>query len=410
MTINDILTYLKGSVTVEARGDFLERFLNICMRRGIYLSDVKRLSSDKIRAKIGIQGFRQIRPIAKKTRTRVRIEARSGMPFLLHRFRKRKAIIVGFAVFFGIMWYLSTHIMGIDITGNQRIPTADIERELKEFGIYRGAAASSVEPRSVQNRMMTSFDDIAWIGVNIKGSKAYIEVKERLDTRKTVDRDIPCNLVALRDGLVSGLEVRSGQTAVRLGEMVEKGDLLVSGVLDSQVEGIRYAHSDGKVFADTSYKKVREYPLEYTEKVYTGEQKTKRRITVFGKTINLFLNDRQPFEICEKEVSRRLFHLLSKKSTGIEVETEVYKEYSPKKVRRTAKQAAESGMAELCGELEREIGGEVEILDKKVTYRQIENKVVEVTAEYFCREDIATQSLIDKTQNLDYNYNQENVN
>ncbi len=401
MAFTDILAFFKGSVDVEAEGLFLERFLNICMRRGIFLSDVKRIGDEKIRAKIGIGGFKEIRPIAKKTRTRVRIKGRQGMPFLLHRYKKRRIAIVGMVLFLGILWYLSSHIVGIDITGNERIKTAEIENQLKSFGLYRGTAVSKIDRRLIQNKMMTAFDDIAWIGVNVKGSRAYIEVRERLDTKQSFDEDVPCNIVAGRDGQIVGLEVRSGQTVVKINDMVEEGDLLVSGAMDSQIEGIRYAHSDGSVYAETIYKKVREYPLEFTEKVYTGKEKKRHSIEVFGQKINLYLKSAPPFEYCDKTEEGAEFHLFKPGIFSARLNTESYKEYIPEKRIRTVPQAVELGGRELVSEIEKELVGRVEILSKNVTYQVIDKGKAEVTAEILCREDIARQSAIDKIENID---------
>ncbi len=401
MAFTDILAFFKGSVEVEAEGLFLERFLNICMRRGIFLSDVKRISNEKISAKIGIGGFKEVRPVAKKTRTRVRIKSRSGMPFLIHRYKKRRVAAVGLALFLGILWYLSSHIVGIDIAGNERIKTAEIENQLKNFGLYRGIAVSRIDRRLIQNKMMTAFDDIAWIGINVKGSRAYIEVKERLDARQTFDEDVPCNIVADRDGQIVALEVRSGQTMVKINDMVEAGDLLVSGAMDSRVEGIRYAHSEGCVYAETIYKKSGEYPLEFTEKVYTGQEKVRRSIEVFGQSIKLYLKSGQPFEYCDKTEERTDFHPGKPGILSASLTTETYKEYIPEKRTRTVLQAVELGRRELVGAIEKEIDERVEILNKNVTYREIDKTKVEVTVEILCKEDIARQSAIDKTDNMD---------
>lgn len=401
MSINDILSFLKGSVTIEVEGDFLERFLNICMRRGIYLCDIKRISERKIKAKIGIGGFREVRPIAKKTRTRVRIRKRTGMPFLLYRYKNRRFSIAGVVVFLGVLWYLSTHIMGIDIVGNERLAEAELMEGLKEFGLYRGAATSSIDRRLIQNKMMTAFDDIAWVGVNIKGSRAFIEVKERLDTERVVDVDIPCNIIAARDGIVRGLEIRSGQTIVKLNDMVEKGDLLVSGAMDSGVVGIRYAHSDGAVYAETIYKRTKEYPLEFVEKEYTGKTKSRHSLTVFGRKINLFWNSRPPFEYSDKADSEKTYHFISDKLVSVGVGTEEYVEYIPKKKKRSETDAASLGKSELFHALEKELSGRAEILSREASYRKLNEKTIEVTAEFVCKEDIAQKSVIDKTEGLE---------
>ena len=403
MSIMEIVAFFKGSVTIEAEGLFLERFLNICMRRGIFLSDVKRKSPERISAKIGIGGFREIRPIAKKTRTRVRIKSREGMPFLVNRYKKRRVAIVGLLLFMGILWYFSSHIMGIDIVGNERLSAAQIEKELKSFGLYRGTPTAKIDRRLVQNQMMTRLDDLAWIGINIKGSRAYIEVRERLDTKRNLSEDVPCNIVASRDGQITALEVRSGQTVVKLYDMVEQGDLLVSGAMDSQVDGIRYAHSAGSVYAETIYKKSRVYPLEYEEKQYTNNTVTKRSIGIFGQNINLYLKSGVPFEYCEKESKSSRHHLWGMDKIFIDIKEEHYREYMPEKKTRTLEQAVALGGKELIEEIQKEFSKGVEILSKNVTYQRVDAKTVEVTAEIICREDIAQQSLIDKIENIDYN-------
>ncbi len=401
MTITEILSFLKGSVVIEAEGAFLERFLNICMRRNIYLSDINHLSDEKIRAGIGIEGFRQIRPIAKKTRTRVKIKKRMGLPFLLHRYRKRRFVLAGLLLFFVVLGYLATHIIGIDIIGNERILASDIEQELKNFGLYRGARASSIDNRLLQNKMMTSFDDLAWIGINIKGSRAYIEVKERLATKMVVGEDVPCNIVASRDGVIRGLQVRSGQTMVEVNQAVEEGELLVSGVIDSGVYGIRWEHSSANVYAETFYEKSREYPLSFTEKVYTGQEKTRYSIGAWGKKIKLFLNDAQPFEYSDKTSEESEYHLFSPKIFSTELLKETYKEYVPQKRTRTELEAAERGKKELLSELEKELPESAEVLKRDASYVLVSPECVRVTVKLVCKEDIARQKLIERENGAD---------
>jgi similar to stage IV sporulation protein len=402
LNISDILSFIKGSVTIEAEGEFVERFLNICMRRGIYLCDIKRVGEQRLNAKMGIVGFREVRPIAKKTRTRVRIKKRSGLPFLIRRYKKRRWSIAGIIFFFAILWYLSTHIMGIDIIGNERISAAELRQGLADYGLRTGTASAKVDRKLLQNRMMTAFDDIAWIGINIKGSRAFVEVRERLDTKPKVDEDIPCNLVAARDGIIRGLEIRAGQTVVKINDMVEEGDLLVSGAMDSSVVGIRYEHSDGAVFAETIYKMSKEYPLEYVEKVYTDNKKARYTARIFGKDIKMFLSGRTPFEHCDKEMEDRAFGVW-KKTPVLILKKETFKEYTPQKKVITEAQAASKGRDEICKELEKQLAGNAEILNKQVSYRLKDKNMVEVTAEFVCREDIAQKSVIDKIENIDYN-------
>ncbi len=402
MSITNIAGFIKGYMVIYAEGFFCERFLNICMRRGIYLWNVRRMGENRLCACISIQGFREIRQVARKTRTHITVRRRYGLPFLMHRYRRRKPVIVGVVLFFVLLWYLSTHIVGIDVAGNQRIASTEIIRELKNFGIYHGAAVGKIDEKLVKNQMMTRFDDIAWIGVNIKGSRAYIEVRERLDTHVEVDRDVPCDIVAAKQGLVRLLEVKNGQTMVKVGQLVEKGDLLVSGVIDSEKKGMRYVHSFGEVFAETSYKKTREYPFEYIEKIYTGEEKSRYSLSVLGKEIRLFLKDSQPFEHCDKTQNSNEYRAPVSFIPSVFVNSLKYIEYTPESRVRTLDEAVELGRQELSAELEKEVPQSAEILDVNVTYLPVGKKGVSVMVEYLCREDIGVQRPIDKIENLNY--------
>lgn len=402
MSITNIAGFIKGYMVIYAEGFFCERFLNICMRRGIYLWNVRRMGENRICACISIQGFREIRQVARKTRTHITVRRRYGLPFLMHRYRRRKPVIIGVVLFFVLLWYLSTHIMGIDVVGNERIAETEIISGLKNFGVYHGAAASKIDEKLVKNQMMTRFDDIAWIGVNIKGSRVYIEVRERLDTHVEVDRNMPCDIVAAKQGLVRLMEVKNGQTMVKVGQLVEQGDLLVSGVMDSEKKGMRYVHSFGEVFAETSYKKTREYPFEYIEKIYTGEEKSRYSISVLGKEIRLFLKDSQPFEYCDKKEENNEWRAPVSFIPSIFVNSRKYIEYNPESRVRTLDEAVELGRQELSAELEKEIPQSAEVLDVKVTYLPVGEKGVSVTVEYLCREDIGVQRPIDKIENLNY--------
>ena len=407
MFIEKALGFFRGYVIIYADGLFCERFMNICMHRDIYLWDIRRMGQQRICACISIAGFKELREIARKTRTRITVVKRCGLPFLLHRYRKRKAVIAGAILFLALIWYLTTHIMGIDVTGNERIPTADIIDGLKECGVYHGAVTDKIDDKTVQNKMMIRFDDIAWIGINIKGSRAYVEVRERLDTEVRADADVPCDIVAKRDGIVKLLDIKQGQSMVKVNQLVEKGDLLVSGVVDSQSVGMRYVHAFGEVYAETVYTKTREYSFEYTQRNYTGKTKKRYKLSVMGNKFNLFFNNSKPFTDCESQTYVREYKAPVTQIPSLFVESEVFREYTEKKGVRTLKETVELGTKELCAELDKEVTVGAQIEDKKVTHTPIGKKSVSITVEYRCREDIGTQRNIDKTQLLEYDIGEE---
>lgn len=385
-----------GCVVICAEGYFTERFLNICMCRKIFLWNVRHDGENRIYATVGISDFARLRPIARKTRTKVRIFKRCGLPFVLHKYRRRKLAIVGAVLFAVVVRYLSSHVTGIDIVGNERIETAVIAEALAETGVYKGTALRGIDYREVKNLMMNKLDDIAWIGINTKGSRVLVEIRERLDTKVEIGADIPCNLVASKDGIIRRLEVRDGQTVVKIGDMAEKGDLLVSGAVDSASSGIRYIHSFGEVYAETVYKETREYASEYTEKKPTGELTKRYSIEAAGKSLKLYLKDEPPYSEYDRRLEQTEYKTARLPLPSVIVKCETYSELRAEKRKRSTEEAVELGKKELDGELRKKIPETAEIKEKNITYRLTEDGGTAVTAEYICEENIAVRAVIER--------------
>ncbi|NLB82191.1 MAG: sporulation protein YqfD [Clostridiaceae bacterium] len=293
MALVKLFNFLIGYVTISIKGAFPERFLNICARRRIYLWNVKRQGVARINANISVKGFKLIRPIAKKSRCNIYINQRHGIPFFLYKHRKRKIFAAG-AVFFIISLFIITRfIWVIDITGNNEVETVQIIEVLSEAGLKTGVLSSKVVISDIQNYTMTKLGKIAWIGINLKGTTAFVEIKERLSTPDLFQKDLPCNIVAKTDGVIESIDAVNGNRLVSIGDVVGKGQLLISGVIDSKAgDGVRYLHADGEVLATTWHEITVEVPKYEQIRTRTGKSKSKHMVKFFNFYVNFFLNDR----------------------------------------------------------------------------------------------------------------------
>ena len=112
-----VIKYFKGYVYVRLSGYAPERFLNLCGSHDILIWNLKS-TEDGYEFCISVAGFKQLRPILKKTRTHIRIQKRYGMPFELYHYRKRKMFAMGMLLFAGLIYYLSGFIWNIEVNGN----------------------------------------------------------------------------------------------------------------------------------------------------------------------------------------------------------------------------------------------------------------------------------------------------
>jgi similar to stage IV sporulation protein len=135
---------LTGYVEIEVEGFFIERFINICRSKNIFLWDLKRDKNTIIKMKIGLSDFKKIRQMAKKTKSRLKIKKKSGMPFLLHRYRKRKIFAITLLVIAILIYILTRYIWNIEINGLESIKKDELLTQLNESGIVIGTKISKV--------------------------------------------------------------------------------------------------------------------------------------------------------------------------------------------------------------------------------------------------------------------------
>jgi similar to stage IV sporulation protein len=132
---------------------------------------------------------------------------------------------------------------------------------------------------------MNRFSDISWISISVKGTKVKIEVTETIEKTQVIDRTTPCDIVAAKNGLIVSIVTNAGTPKVKAKDVVEQGDLLVSGQLligEGAEQKIEYVHASAQIKAKLWYEfDLSEY-IKYNEKIYTGQTKK-------GYNINIML-------------------------------------------------------------------------------------------------------------------------
>ncbi|HOV25438.1 MAG TPA: sporulation protein YqfD [Pseudobacteroides sp.] len=289
MLILKLWNYFRGYVIITIEGYFLEKFINICIHRQIYLWDIKRHGSRKMTLKISIKGFKLLRPIALKTKCRVRISKRVGLPFIKSRYKKRKTFLVGAVACVVLFYVMTSFIWSIEVVGNEKINTDFILDKLSESGIKQGVLKYKIDTKKVVNDLMLKIDKLGWVGVSIKGTKLKVQVDERIMPPKLVEKDKPCDIVAKKDGIIKSVISKAGFDLVKPGDTVVEGQILVTGKVPGKDEtsGVTLLHAISTVKARTWYEGVSPVITKPTVKERTGNKISKYALVLFGKRINL---------------------------------------------------------------------------------------------------------------------------
>lgn len=222
MIFKILIYYILGYATISVEGYFIERFINICISKGIFLWNVKRKKSSFLFTNIAIKDFKKIRQIAKTTKCHVKIEKKKGLPFLLHRYKKRKIFIGLLVMMILIIIGLSNFIWNIEIIGNQTILSEELLSQINDYGLKTGMLKAKVNTKEVISNIRLHRDDVAWIGIKLIGTNAIVEIVEADKKPEIIKEDEYCNIISDKDGVITKVNVQNGTALVKTGDIVTK--------------------------------------------------------------------------------------------------------------------------------------------------------------------------------------------
>lgn len=359
------LNYITGYVNIKVESFFLERFINICISKRIFLWNIKRKKSTILYANISIRDYKRLKEIAKKTKSKIKIENKKGLPFVFHRYRKRKIFLILFMVILMGLIVTSNYIWNIEIKGNVYISKQEIIDALNENGLKIGTNKSKIDTDLVINRIRLQRDDIAWIGINMKGTNAIVEIKEADKAPEIIDEDECCNIVSNKNASITKINVQNGTAAVSVGDIVKEGDVLVSGYMEGKYTGIRYVHSSADIEAKVWYSKKEKFYYNQEIQVPTGATEEKYTLNLNNFKINFYktLSKFQNYDTINESKKLMLF---SNFYLPVEIIKTTNYEYEKQPKTYTEEELTEIATKQLEEALEQEIENKDDILNKQV--------------------------------------------
>lgn len=319
-----LISFLFGYVNILVKGDNLEKFLNMAASRGIYLWDIKRVGENEIFVKTRLSAVRPLRHIGRKTKSRFNFRSREGLPFMISRIRKRKSLIIGVVFFLLGLYVLSSFVWFIDVKGNRQLPADMVLKTAAEAGLKVGSIKFRVDQEQVESLIRERIPEISYVGVSISGTRATIEIAEKIIIQKQQLQ--PAHIVARKAGLVKEVLVLVGNPAVKEGDTVVPGQVLISGVIlppeeqnpgqagntaGGQVKPVpsgppTYVHARGLVRARVWYEGYGEAPLLEEGTRPTGNSVSRVCIKIGGKEIILSGTQNIPYSLfkVEREVKK----------------------------------------------------------------------------------------------------------
>ena len=274
-----LLRFFTGYVLFSISGSRTGSFLNRLMRCGITVWGI-RPRGGKLYCCASLRDYPEIQSLTKGTSQRVHIVKKRGLPFIIRRNRRRRGLIVGAALFLAVFKALSMFLWTIDICPFDTISRSSAMDVFGRLGIYEGVRANFESLKRMQTKAMLEFGDLSWLTINVDGSRGEINATEKIapETSDTA----PQNMTAKTDGQIVRIDAYSGMPEVSAGDGVVKGDVLISGVVETELGGRRIVRAEGIALARTHRDDTFELPKKRRIMTVSGSPTVRYAARVFG--------------------------------------------------------------------------------------------------------------------------------
>ena len=289
MSIKKMENYIKGFVNIHVEGYFIERFINMCRMQKIYLWNIEKKNDIYLNVNVGIEDFKKIKRIAKKTKCKIGINQKKGFPFFLHKYKKRKILLVMLIIFIIILFTLSKFVWNIEIKGLEEDTTKqEILHTLSENGLKIGEYKNSIDIKEIVNNIRLAREDIAWVGIEIKGTNAIVEVVLAEEKPEIINQDEYCNIVSDKEAKILKINANTGTAMVQPGDIVKNGTLLIAGWMEGKYTGTRFTRATGDIEALVWHTEKAEVKFKERKTEKTGNTEKKYALNINNFRINLY--------------------------------------------------------------------------------------------------------------------------
>lgn len=287
-----LIRFLRGYVTFKISGRFPERFINLALKNGIGIFGALP-KEGYLTASMVISDYKVIRPLAKRCSVRLKIQSRVGLPFIIFKYRRRWGLGVGIILFIIISLFMQNFVWSMELNGVKSISETGLKASLQEAGFAEGRFKGSMNLSRIENKILLEYEEIGWMSINLLGTHAQVEIKEKSPVPQKEYSSGYSNIFASSDGVILSTNISRGTAKTKAGSAVSKGQLLVSGMYENALGDVHFVDAEAEIIASTCYKFTASIAEEVT-RLKPADYKNRSKIRVFWFDIPITFAPEEP--------------------------------------------------------------------------------------------------------------------
>lgn len=320
-----IFGYRQGKVKGEDRAKLVNAFLRLGISSKVD-SDGRFTTRERDKARFVAYA---------KHKLRYELTEPLGLYGFLWRNRRRYGVFLAIILLSCAFFFSSDLVWDVRVSGNERLSDEAVMDALCESGFEIGSSWRTTDKNAVEAELLSNTPDISWISINRRGTVAYVEVieSENVAIEENVS-PLYSNIVADRDGVIEEISVKSGSAAVKIGDVVKRGDVLISGVVENE-NGSYLCRAEGIVRAQSAETVVAEISRDTEERILVRQRIAHVRLILFRFSINIFKNYGKYENSCDIIEKMRDIFAFGEHRLPIRISTTYLCEYEGVTVSRT---------------------------------------------------------------------------
>lgn len=280
-----MLGWLLGRVRFRAEGGDAEKLLTACAGQGIPVSGV-RATALGFTAWTPARCYHRLRPLARRSHTRVRLAKKQGLCFVLLRWRGRWGLVLGPLVLAAVLAFSGNVVWAIRFDGLPAAQQIQLRSQLLQAGIWEGAWLRPDSLDAARQELLAQNEEYSWLTLNFYRGRLVVEASQ-LRPAPELPQGRSCDLVSVADGVVLEVNIQSGQPLCGPGQTVAKGQQLAAGRYQDRDGRVFEVQSAGEVMAQVTFRCQAQQPMETTVALPQSGGRRGRRLLVLGQTIPL---------------------------------------------------------------------------------------------------------------------------
>ena len=171
---------MRGYCRVEVCGAFPETVLNACAMQALELWDMKCEDDHTLRFCVYERDLPALEEIARRCMCDMSVLGTAGGSTRRRFLKNHVWLLVSLLVALGILAASSLFIWDIDVYGCDELSEGEVLRALSDCGVDCGAYWPALSVDMIRADMLTRLPELAWMTVNVSGSRAIVLVEERV--------------------------------------------------------------------------------------------------------------------------------------------------------------------------------------------------------------------------------------